>query len=294
MDIMEEINKKRRGEEITKESVSEIMKEMAPDMTEALKDYAPVIDQVIQDFGVSSEYGIYEEDGHMFMCIPTSAVDLKSVDGYTYTTEGGFTIVQLDAVNKECGSMGAGTSGASNARYSDKPKKSKTEKSYEDLTNLDYEGLKDLCNSMDSDATEKITREYEAGYIGEADAIGRLTLLAMKSDAEGLSLMNKSKTEKALVEGETVGGLPYGLDIDGHLLSTNSVSYGGAYDYYYGRYAIDHSDDLWLDIESWHHGRKYRINSTPGINYPTPKAEFDSWEGVENYVRTYFLNKSKK
>lgn len=154
------------------------------------------------------------------------------------------------------------------------------------------------CDKYDSEIDGDWVYINLDGVIKDGGCMGAGT--AGASNARYSDKPKKSKTEKSLVEGETIGGLPFDADINGHIMSTGDIGV----DYYgnrYARYYIDHDDDLFLDIESKYMGNgdnevyRYRINTTPGIDYPSPKASFDTWDGVEDYIRTHLIkSKSKK
>ena len=158
MDIDELINNKRWHKGYEKEKVSDfIKKDSAPDYTELHKLYAPIVDNILMDYGLSDGYALYQEDGHDYMTFRASDCG-QACDKYQSEQDGDFIIIQLDAVNKECGSAGYGTSGMSNARYSDKPKKSKTEKS---IGSYELEQLKNEIKSIVTSAPDMRINENE-------------------------------------------------------------------------------------------------------------------------------------
>ena len=130
MEIDELIDKKRWFKSYEREKVSDyIAKDATPDMSAVNRNYAPIIDGILTDYKLDGEYAIYQEDGHDFMTFRASECN-SACDKYQSSQDGDFIIIQLDAINKECGSAGYGSAGMSNARYSDK----KTEKSSENVT----------------------------------------------------------------------------------------------------------------------------------------------------------------
>lgn len=128
MEIDEMINNKRWHKDYRREQVSDyIKKDVAPDMSSLYNQYSPVIDGILSDYKLGAGYGLYQEDGHDFMTFRASDCG-QACDTYQSKQEGDFIIIQLDAINKECGSAGYGSAGMSNARYSDKDKKAKKTK----------------------------------------------------------------------------------------------------------------------------------------------------------------------
>lgn len=143
----------------------QIFKEMAPDMTAQMNDYAFMIDEIITDFGLKGGYALSEEDGHTTMIFNVNDCT-KPCDKYQTSQDGDWLSVQLDSISKECGSAGVG-GGYSQARYSDKTEKS-------DLTPDDdlYRDIKSSGNLVreidngDGTRTELYgwQSEYESGY----------------------------------------------------------------------------------------------------------------------------------
>lgn len=211
MEIDEMIDKKRWHQYEKKslhEQYAEIMKK---EDASAYEEQARII---CNELGVPNDAHAFlgmDGDGKHTLEIPYDEITVPAnLESYMYEMTGNMVSIDLDSIVKESGCMGAGTSGASNARYSDKTQKSITNELIDRIDNdlgeygFDAVGYNEPDRAywfIDDEYSEELRERIDGAII----PIGVQYELKPYYSGKSILTIRKNQTEKGRIDYEYDG-----------------------------------------------------------------------------------------